>query len=73
MYPIVGELYYPTWGVLVRTGTRCPYCGAETAARSPKGSPAAARFLPGRPKGRLQVRMSSTGNGHQIPRLVAQI
>lgn len=50
---IVRTVYYPTWGGMILTEAQFPYCGAETAARSPKGSPAAARFLAGRPKCRL--------------------
>jgi len=57
---IVGNVYHPTWGVLGRAGARLPYCGAETEARSPKWSPAAARPVPGRPKRGLQVCMSRT-------------
>ena len=57
---IVGNVYHPTWGVLVRTGARFPYCGAKTEAGSPKWSPAAARPLPGRSKRGLQVCMSRT-------------
>ena len=31
---IVGNVYHPTWEVLGRTGSRFPYCGAETGSQT---------------------------------------